>query len=109
MLASTYYATEEVRKVGEPKAEEKAPVQDKASWRGLSVIDISSLAHVADKIHPDLPESDEVFAETLVLAREIRRLRPGLPVLIVSGYAEEEGIDPDIPRLTKPFRNAELA
>jgi PAS domain S-box-containing protein len=43
------------------------------------------------------------------LAREIRRLRPGLPVLIVSGYAEEEGIDPDIPRLTKPFRNAELA
>ena len=43
------------------------------------------------------------------LAREIRCLRPGLPVLIVSGYAEEEGIDPDIPRLTKPFRNAELA
>ncbi|WP_241126920.1 PAS domain S-box protein [Novosphingobium terrae] len=42
------------------------------------------------------------------LAREIRVLRPSLPVLIVSGFAEEEGIDSDIPRLTKPFRNAEL-
>jgi hypothetical protein len=30
-------------------------------------------------------------------------------VLIVSGYAEAEGIAPDLPRLTKPFRNAELA
>ena len=31
------------------------------------------------------------------------------PVLIVSGYAEVEGIAPDLPRLTKPFRQAELA
>jgi PAS domain S-box-containing protein len=43
------------------------------------------------------------------LARELKTSHPGLPVLIVSGYAEEDGIDPDIPRLTKPFRNAELA
>jgi hypothetical protein len=35
--------------------------------------------------------------------------RPQLPVLIVSGYAEVDGIDPGIARLTKPFRNAELA
>jgi CheY-like chemotaxis protein len=45
------------------------------------------------------------------LAREARALRPALPVLpvlIVSGYAEVEGIAPDMPRLTKPFRNAEL-
>jgi hypothetical protein len=27
----------------------------------------------------------------------------------VSGYAEAEGIAPDLPRLTKPFRNADLA
>ena len=43
------------------------------------------------------------------LARVVRMERPKLPVLIVSGYAEAEGIDPDITRLTKPFRNAELA
>jgi hypothetical protein len=30
-------------------------------------------------------------------------------VLIVSGYAENEGIDPGLPRLTKPFRNADLS
>jgi CheY-like chemotaxis protein len=34
---------------------------------------------------------------------------PDLPVLIVSGYAELEGIDPDLERLTKPFRNEDLA
>jgi PAS domain S-box-containing protein len=42
------------------------------------------------------------------LAREVRALRPGVPVLIVSGYAEDEGIAPDLPRLTKPFRRADL-
>jgi hypothetical protein len=35
--------------------------------------------------------------------------RPDLPVLIVSGYAEAEGIEPGLARLTKPFRNSELA
>ncbi len=30
-------------------------------------------------------------------------------VVLVSGYAEREGIDPDLPRLTKPFRKDELA
>ncbi len=43
------------------------------------------------------------------LAHQARTLRPGLPVLIVSGYAEAEGIAPDLPRLVKPFRVAELA
>jgi CheY-like chemotaxis protein len=43
------------------------------------------------------------------LARQARALRPDLPVLIVSGYAELEGIAPDLPRLVKPFRVAELA
>jgi CheY-like chemotaxis protein len=43
------------------------------------------------------------------LAREVRTIMPGLQILIISGYAEVEGIPPDLPRLTKPFRNAELA
>ncbi|WP_324806393.1 ATP-binding protein [Sphingomonas sp. LY29] len=43
------------------------------------------------------------------LARRMRAQRPAFPVLIVSGYAEAEGIAADLPRLTKPFRNAELA
>jgi CheY-like chemotaxis protein len=43
------------------------------------------------------------------LARALRERRPGAPVLIISGYAELDGIAPDLPRLTKPFRRAELA
>ena len=43
------------------------------------------------------------------LAREAQALRPGLPILIISGFAEVEDIAPDLPRLMKPFRAAELA
>ncbi len=43
------------------------------------------------------------------LARAIHARQPRLPVLIVSGYADMDGIAPDLPRLSKPFREAELA
>ena len=43
------------------------------------------------------------------LAREVRLIVPTLPVLIVSGYAAVDGVAPELPHLTKPFRNAELA
>jgi CheY-like chemotaxis protein/two-component sensor histidine kinase len=43
------------------------------------------------------------------LARAIRAALPAMPVLIVSGYAEREGVEPDLPRLAKPFRKDELA
>ena len=33
----------------------------------------------------------------------------GIATLIVSGYAEAEGVASDLPRLTKPFRRADLA
>jgi CheY-like chemotaxis protein len=38
------------------------------------------------------------------LARAVQGLRPDVPVLLVSGYAENEGVAADLPRLTKPFR-----
>ena len=43
------------------------------------------------------------------LARAVEALLPGTPVLVVSGYAEQEVIDPDLPLLSKPFRNSDLA
>ncbi|WP_085809134.1 PAS domain-containing protein [Sphingomonas sp. TZW2008] len=43
------------------------------------------------------------------LARHVQQARPSLPVLLVSGYADIEGVDADRPRLTKPFRKDELA
>ena len=35
--------------------------------------------------------------------------RPDLPVLIVSRYADLDGLPADLPRLTKPFRQFDLA
>lgn len=43
------------------------------------------------------------------LAEYVRTIQPGLPVLLISGYADPEGIDAERPRLTKPFRKDELA
>ncbi|WP_237219611.1 PAS domain-containing protein [Sphingomonas arenae] len=43
------------------------------------------------------------------LARELRTRWEDLRVLLVSGYAEAEGIAPDLVRLVKPFRQADLA
>jgi signal transduction histidine kinase/CheY-like chemotaxis protein len=43
------------------------------------------------------------------LARRVKTQRPGVGVLLVSGYAEHEGVASDLPRLTKPFGRDELA
>lgn len=56
---------------------------------------------VTDHLMPGMTGAD--------LAVIVRSSHPDTKVLIVSGYAENEGIDPDLPRLTKPFRNADLA
>lgn len=56
---------------------------------------------ITDHLMPGMTGSD--------LARQIREVRPDLPVLLVSGYAEVEGVAPDLPRLVKPFKKHELA
>jgi CheY-like chemotaxis protein len=43
------------------------------------------------------------------LAHALKERSPTPKVLIISGYAEDDGISPDLPRLTKPFRQANLA
>ncbi|UFN48093.1 response regulator [Roseomonas sp. OT10] len=43
------------------------------------------------------------------LAQRARALRPGLPVLLVTGYAEIDKVPRDLPVLHKPFQQAELA
>jgi len=43
------------------------------------------------------------------LAHEARALVPDLPVLLITGYSNvAEGLGAELPRLTKPFRQAEL-
>ncbi|MDB5573970.1 MAG: histidine kinase, partial [Tardiphaga sp.] len=60
---------------------------------------------------PDLLVTDHLMPgmSGVELIRALRLRQANLPVLIVSGYAEFDEIAPDLPRLTKPFRNAELA
>ncbi len=43
------------------------------------------------------------------LAARVRKQRPGIPVLLVSGFAEPQGVESTMPRLIKPFRQVELA
>jgi signal transduction histidine kinase len=44
------------------------------------------------------------------LAKHIRRKWPELPVIIATGYAELPGeLDPSVPRLSKPYRQQDLA
>lgn len=43
------------------------------------------------------------------LARVVRSRTPDAPVLIISGYADTEAIAPDLPRLSKPFRQIDLS
>ncbi len=43
------------------------------------------------------------------LAHAVRARHPAIRILVVSGFAEAEGIDPSLPRLTKPFVQSDLA
>jgi PAS domain S-box-containing protein len=82
---------------------------------GYQVVEAASaedaLRLIKEGLAPNLLITDHLMPgmSGAELARNLRASKSGLPVLIVSGYAEVDGIDPDLPRLTKPFRNAELA
>lgn len=57
---------------------------------------------LSDYLMPEMNGADVVC--------EARRLRPDLPVLLVTGYANvTHGLAAELPRLAKPFRQAELA
>jgi CheY-like chemotaxis protein len=61
-------------------------------------------------LKPDLVVTDHLMPgmNGTELARVIRSRQPDTPVLLVSGYVEGDEIAPDLPRLTKPFRSADL-
>ncbi|HVF83454.1 MAG TPA: PAS domain S-box protein [Sphingomicrobium sp.] len=56
---------------------------------------------VTDHLMPGMSGAD--------LARKVREVHPQSKVLLISGYADVEGIAVDLPRLTKPFRIKDLA
>ena len=56
---------------------------------------------ITDHLMPGMTGTD--------LARAVRERHPDIAVLILSGYADVEGVAPELPRLTKPFRKDQLA
>jgi CheY-like chemotaxis protein len=92
----------------------RASTADMLTEMGYDVVEADSGADALTLIDlrvPDLVITDHLMPGltgtdlALILAGE----RPGLPVLIVSGYAELDGLPADLPRLTKPFRQSDLA
>lgn len=71
----------------------------------------AALSRIEQGLAADLLITDHVMPGMTgtELAHAVRLLVPSMRILIISGYAEETGIDPELPRLTKPFLQADLA
>ncbi len=81
---------------------------------GYEVVEASSgeeALRMLKEAAPDLLLTDHIMPgmNGVQLAKEAQAQVPSLRTLIISGYAELEGLAPELPRLTKPFRNSELA
>lgn len=93
----------------------RASIADMLTQMGHEVVEAQSgreaLACIERGAHFDAVVTDHLMSGMtgVELAQEARNRRPDLPVLIVSGYADLDGIDANIPRLTKPVQTDELA
>jgi CheY-like chemotaxis protein len=70
-----------------------------------------ALRKMRNGLTPDLLVTDHLMPGKTgtELVRQAWQQHPSLSALIVSGDAEAEEIAPDLPRLTKPFRQTDLA
>jgi PAS domain S-box-containing protein len=93
----------------------RAATADMLATLGYEVVEAESAEEairlVEGGLSPDLLVTDHLMPgmSGSELTRALSVVCPEMLVLIVSGYAEADGIDADIPRLTKPFRRDELA
>jgi CheY-like chemotaxis protein len=71
----------------------------------------AALATIDAGLVPELLITDHLMPGMtgVQLARLVREREPKIKTLIVSGFADADGIDPSFPRLTKPFLQSELA
>jgi len=82
---------------------------------GYAVVEASSaeeaLRLTDEGLRPDLLVTDHLMPgmNGVDLARALSKQLPALRLLVISGYAEAEGVAADLPRLEKPFRRADLA
>ncbi|MBA4804827.1 MAG: response regulator [Brevundimonas sp.] len=81
---------------------------------GAAVIEASSglsaTGILGQGVRPDVLITDYAMPgmDGRVLAREARSQHPGLPVLLITGYAHLSETGPVLPRLAKPFTEADL-
>jgi CheY-like chemotaxis protein len=70
-----------------------------------------ALRLLSDGLQPNVLVTDHLMPGLTgtELARAVRKLHSAVPVLLISGFAEVDEIAADLPRLTKPFRQQELA
>ena len=93
----------------------RASTMEMLTELGYEVIDASTAeeaaAIVRNGVSPDVLITDHLMPGMTgaELVAALREQHPGLPALIISGYADAEGLSPEYSRLTKPFRQAELA
>jgi CheY-like chemotaxis protein len=82
---------------------------------GYEVIEAASAEEALSLLDRE-PRIDGVITDRLMpgmsgveLAHAIRAKRPGIPILLLSGFAAAEGMAVELPLLTKPFRQSNLA
>ena len=70
-----------------------------------------AIVQISEGLRPDIVVTDHLMPGMTGadFARWLRGEMPNLPVLIISGYADVDDLAPDLPRLPKPFRQADLA
>jgi PAS domain S-box-containing protein len=93
----------------------RATATDMLAELGFSVREAASaeaaLQMIDGGLRPDILITDHLMPGMtgVQLAHAIRARGLGFRVVIVSGFAESDGIDPALPRLVKPFVQSELA
>jgi signal transduction histidine kinase/CheY-like chemotaxis protein len=93
----------------------RASTADMLADLGFKVLEARSGTEAIDQLrladHVDIVVTDHVMPNMtgVELAQEVALINPTVPVLIVSGYSDAVGLAAGLPRLGKPFRQADLA
>jgi PAS domain S-box-containing protein len=93
----------------------RATTTDMLSELGYTVVEASAATEAIELLNqglqPQLIVTDHLMPGMTGtdLIREVLARWPAMRTLLISGFAETEGIAPDFPRLTKPFRQADLS
>jgi nitrogen-specific signal transduction histidine kinase len=105
--------------LAEDDADVRTVVRMQLAELGCVVVEAENGAEAADLVE-NIPAIGLVISDVVMpgamdgraLARFVRRFRPGLPVVLMSGYAQPGGARPeeerDLPLLVKPFTREKL-